>query len=103
MSVVHIYSLSFHPLFTERLEDSLPGNINSGDHREILSLLCKVHELEIENTESQSAMLLKDYEMRKKDMIIERLVLINWLIFYLSTELRILCSVVAMLRGKRAP
>ena len=55
-----------------RLEDSLPGNINNGDHREILSLLCKVHELEIENTESQSAMLLKDYEMRKKDMIIER-------------------------------
>ena len=55
-----------------RLEDSLPGNIANYDHREILSLLCKCHELEIENTESQSAMLLKDHEMRKKDMIIER-------------------------------
>lgn len=34
--------------------------------------MCKVHELEIENTEGQSACLIRDFQIKKKDMVISR-------------------------------
>ncbi|KAL7989581.1 hypothetical protein Chor_012247 [Crotalus horridus] len=43
-----------------RLEEALPWCISSEEQREVLSLLCKVHELEVENTAIQSSTLLKD-------------------------------------------
>ncbi|NP_001079193.1 kinesin-like protein KIF19 [Xenopus laevis] len=55
-----------------RLEEALPKRISSDDQREILSLLCKVHELEIENTEMQSHALLKDNMIRQKDYMVQR-------------------------------
>lgn len=49
---------------------TIPKRINTEDQREILSLLCKVHELEIENTETQSACLLREFQIKRKDMVI---------------------------------
>ncbi|XP_074080744.1 kinesin-like protein KIF19 isoform X3 [Macrotis lagotis] len=43
-----------------RLEEMLPRHIGSQEQREILSLLCRVHELEMENTEMQSHALIRD-------------------------------------------
>ncbi|XP_043859782.1 kinesin-like protein KIF19 isoform X4 [Dromiciops gliroides] len=43
-----------------RLEEMLPSRIRSQEQREILSLLCRVHELEMENTEMQSHALIRD-------------------------------------------
>lgn len=52
------------------LLQTIPKRINTEDQREILSLLCKVHELEIENTETQSACLLREFQIKRKDMVI---------------------------------
>ncbi|XP_062605010.1 kinesin-like protein KIF19 [Saccostrea cucullata] len=57
---------------TRRIEETIPHRINTEDQREILSLLCKVHELEIENTETQSACLLREFQIKRKDMVISR-------------------------------
>ncbi|XP_040186913.1 kinesin-like protein KIF19 [Rana temporaria] len=55
-----------------RLEEILPKRISSEEQREVLSLLCKVHELEIENTEMQSHALLKDNMIRQKNYMVQR-------------------------------
>ncbi|KAM5134858.1 kinesin-like protein KIF19 [Mantella aurantiaca] len=55
-----------------RLEEVLPRRISSEEQREVLSLLCKVHELEIENTEMQSHALLKDNMIRQKNYMVQR-------------------------------
>ncbi|KAL5019094.1 hypothetical protein ScPMuIL_004816 [Solemya velum] len=57
---------------TRKLEELIPQKINIEDHREILSLLVKVHELEITNTEVQTSCLLRDFQIKKKDMVIAR-------------------------------
>ncbi|XP_067403376.1 kinesin-like protein KIF19 [Emydura macquarii macquarii] len=55
-----------------RLEEVLPRRISSEEQREVLGLLCKVHELEIEKTEMQSSALLKDSVIRHKDYLVRR-------------------------------
>ncbi|CAJ0923333.1 unnamed protein product [Ranitomeya imitator] len=55
-----------------RLEEILPKRISSEEQREVLSLLCKVHELEIENTEMQSHALLKDNMIRQKNYMVQK-------------------------------
>ncbi|XP_069786281.1 kinesin-like protein KIF19 isoform X2 [Narcine bancroftii] len=55
-----------------KLEELLPRQISSEQQREVLSLLCKVHELEVENTEMQSIALLKDNVIRQTDYVIQR-------------------------------
>ncbi|XP_056286717.1 kinesin-like protein KIF19 isoform X3 [Pseudoliparis swirei] len=55
-----------------RLEELLPRRVSSEEQREVLSLLCKVHELEIENTEMQSNALLKDNVIRHKNFVVQR-------------------------------
>ncbi|XP_055993914.1 kinesin-like protein KIF19 [Sorex fumeus] len=49
-----------------RLEETLPRRIGSEEQREVLSLLCRVHELELENTEMQSHALLRDGALRHR-------------------------------------
>ncbi|XP_071106113.1 kinesin-like protein KIF19 [Haliotis cracherodii] len=56
----------------KKLEEIIPQRIGDDDQQEILQLLCKVHELEIENLEVKSACLLRDFTIKKKDMIITR-------------------------------
>ena len=52
----------------EALEELLPKKISSEENREILGLLCKVHELEITNAELQSSSLLRENLLRQKDL-----------------------------------
>lgn len=44
--------------------------MNSSEQQEILSLLVKVHELEIDNMEMQSSCLLRNFEIRRKNMVL---------------------------------
>uniref|UniRef100_A0A3Q1FTY8 Kinesin-like protein KIF19 n=1 Tax=Acanthochromis polyacanthus TaxID=80966 RepID=A0A3Q1FTY8_9TELE len=55
-----------------RLEELLPRRVSSEEQREVLGLLCKVHELEIENAEMQSHALLKDNVIRQKNVVVQR-------------------------------
>ncbi|XP_037400229.1 kinesin-like protein KIF19 isoform X2 [Pygocentrus nattereri] len=55
-----------------RLEELLPRRVSSEEQREVLGLLCKVHELEIENAEMQSHTLLKDNVIRQKNVVVQR-------------------------------
>ena len=48
----------------------LPRRISTDEEREILSLLCKVHELEIEKVEMQSEAVLKEHEVKRRDLLI---------------------------------
>lgn len=48
----------------------LPKKVTREEQQEILSLLCKVHELEIENMEMQSSCMLRNFELRKKDLVV---------------------------------
>ncbi|RXN02170.1 Kinesin-like protein KIF19 [Acipenser ruthenus] len=56
----------------QRLEEMLPQRVSSEEQREVLRLLCKVHELEIENAEMQSHALLKDNVIRQKNYVVQR-------------------------------
>ncbi|XP_041095811.1 kinesin-like protein KIF19 isoform X2 [Polyodon spathula] len=55
-----------------QLEEMLPQRVSSEEQREVLRLLCKVHELEIENAEMQSQALLKDNIIRQKNYVVQR-------------------------------
>ncbi|KAM6896971.1 LOW QUALITY PROTEIN: kinesin-like protein KIF19 [Xenentodon cancila] len=55
-----------------RLEELLPQRVSSEEQREVLGLLCKVHELEIGNAEMQSHALLKDNVIRQKNFVVQR-------------------------------
>ncbi|XP_051558803.1 kinesin-like protein KIF19 isoform X2 [Myxocyprinus asiaticus] len=59
-------------LKSSKIEELLPKRISNDEQREILMLLCKVHELELEKTEIQSAVLCKENTLRTKDFIIQR-------------------------------
>lgn len=87
-----LYTFSYRPLFPfllfpqallerrflelrdrgRRLEELLPRRVSSEEQREVLGLLCKVHELEIENAEMQSHALLKDNVIRQKNFVVQR-------------------------------
>ncbi|KAM8943849.1 kinesin-like protein KIF19 isoform 1-T1 [Lycaon pictus] len=56
-----------------RLEETLPRRIGSEEQRQVLSLLCRVHELEVENTEMQSHALLRDGAHRHRREAVRRL------------------------------
>jgi len=55
---------------SKHLEDELPKRISTEEEAEVLSLLCKVHELEIGKVEMQSEALLKEHEVRRRDLLI---------------------------------
>lgn len=55
-----------------RLEELLPRRVSSEEQREVLGLLCKVHELEMENAEVQSHALLRDNVIRQKNVVVQR-------------------------------
>ena len=50
----------------------LPRKVSSEEQREVLSLLCKVHELEIGHAEMQAHALLKDNVIRQKNFVVQR-------------------------------
>ncbi|XP_066242891.1 kinesin-like protein KIF19 isoform X1 [Saccopteryx leptura] len=56
-----------------RLEETLPGRTGSEEQREVLSLLRRVHELEVENAEMQSHALLREGALRHRREAVRRL------------------------------
>ncbi|KDR22574.1 hypothetical protein L798_12702, partial [Zootermopsis nevadensis] len=54
------------------LENELPSQISSDDERELLALMCRVHELEAEKMALQSERLIKQHELRRRDLVILR-------------------------------
>uniref|UniRef100_A0A8C9R722 Kinesin-like protein KIF19 n=1 Tax=Scleropages formosus TaxID=113540 RepID=A0A8C9R722_SCLFO len=57
---------------SSKMEELLPKRISNEEQREILALLCRVHELEVENTEIRSMVLCKENALRTKDFVIQR-------------------------------
>ncbi|XP_069849308.1 kinesin-like protein KIF19 [Dipodomys merriami] len=56
-----------------RLEETLPRRLGSEEQRQVLGLLCRVHELEVEVTEMQSHALLRDGAWRHRREAVRRL------------------------------
>ncbi|XP_068084408.1 kinesin-like protein KIF19 [Anabrus simplex] len=54
------------------LENELPSRISSDEERELLALMCRVHELEVEKMALQSERLIKQHELRRRDILILR-------------------------------
>ncbi|XP_050298947.1 kinesin-like protein KIF19 [Anthonomus grandis grandis] len=55
-----------------RLEDKLPSLLSSDDEREILALICRVHELEADKMALQSERLVRQHELKRRDLLILR-------------------------------
>ncbi|XP_030764084.1 kinesin-like protein KIF19 isoform X2 [Sitophilus oryzae] len=54
------------------LEDKLPSLLSSDDEREILALICRVHELEADKMALQSERLVRQHELKRRDLLILR-------------------------------
>nr|XP_023029277.1 kinesin-like protein KIF19 [Leptinotarsa decemlineata] len=54
------------------LEDKLPSLLSSDDEREILALMCRVHELEADKMALQSERLVRQHELKRRDLLILR-------------------------------
>lgn len=50
------------------LEDELPDRISSDEERELLALLCRVHELEADKVSLQADRLARQAELRRRDL-----------------------------------
>ncbi|XP_065110437.1 kinesin-like protein KIF19 [Paramisgurnus dabryanus] len=74
MALIHELEEKFMnmKLKSSKIEELLPQHISNDEQREILTLLCKVHELELGKTEIQSAVLCKENTIRNKDFIIRQ-------------------------------
>ncbi|XP_029432686.1 kinesin-like protein KIF19 isoform X2 [Rhinatrema bivittatum] len=59
-------------LKASQMEKMLPKQISDEDQREVLRLLCKVHELEVGNTELQARALYKENMLCQKNFVIQR-------------------------------
>uniref|UniRef100_A0A8C6UF27 Kinesin-like protein n=1 Tax=Neogobius melanostomus TaxID=47308 RepID=A0A8C6UF27_9GOBI len=57
---------------SRRVEELLPRRVSCEGQRQVLGLLCKVHELEVEKAEMQSSALLKDNLLRHKEHAMQR-------------------------------
>ncbi|XP_076779629.1 kinesin-like protein KIF19 isoform X5 [Arvicanthis niloticus] len=55
-----------------QMEKLLPRQVTSEDQREVLQLLCRAHELEVENTELQADNLCRKSLLCQKDFVIQR-------------------------------
>ncbi|XP_018784075.1 PREDICTED: kinesin-like protein KIF19 [Bactrocera latifrons] len=51
-----------------QLEDELPERITSDEERELLALLCRVHELEADKVSLQAERLARQAELRRRDL-----------------------------------
>lgn len=54
------------------IEENLPKRITCDGHRELLKLLCNVHELELKNAELESLAMLKDHLMQQNDLSLQK-------------------------------
>ncbi|XP_024879017.1 kinesin-like protein KIF19 isoform X1 [Temnothorax curvispinosus] len=54
------------------LEDQLPSRINSDEERELLALMLRVHELEADKMMLQTERLVKQHELRRRELMLLR-------------------------------
>ncbi|XP_078521107.1 kinesin-like protein KIF19 isoform X2 [Lissotriton helveticus] len=59
-------------LKVSQLKENLPNVISNDDQQEVLRLLCKIHELEVENTELQAGSMWKENHLCQKDIVLGR-------------------------------
>ncbi|XP_014676435.1 PREDICTED: kinesin-like protein KIF19 [Priapulus caudatus] len=71
--------LSNNKTNAERLEEVLPGKASTDQQRELLQLIIKVNQLEVEKHDLRSLELLKEHELQGKDLQIVKLKTINQL------------------------
>ncbi|XP_037522909.1 kinesin-like protein KIF19 isoform X2 [Rhipicephalus sanguineus] len=57
---------------TYRLTENLPNVASSEEQRELLRLLTQVHKLEVEKIEMQTDQLIREHELRQRDLMIVR-------------------------------
>lgn len=50
----------------------MPSLLSSDDEREILALICRVHELEADKMALQSERLVRQHELKRRDLLIIR-------------------------------
>ncbi|XP_053607603.1 kinesin-like protein KIF19 isoform X1 [Plodia interpunctella] len=55
-----------------QLEQELPARINSGPEREVLALVCRVHELEADKLALQGERAARAHELRRRDLALQR-------------------------------
>ncbi|CAG9133380.1 unnamed protein product [Plutella xylostella] len=55
-----------------RLEQELPERIASGPEREVLALVCRVHELEADKLSLQGSLAARAHELRRRDAVLQR-------------------------------
>ncbi|CAH2980295.1 unnamed protein product [Chilo suppressalis] len=55
-----------------QLEQELPARINSGPEREVLALVCRVHELEADKLALQGERAARSHELRRRDLALQR-------------------------------
>ncbi|XP_046959391.1 kinesin-like protein KIF19 [Vanessa cardui] len=55
-----------------QLEQELPAHIESGPEREVLSLVCRVHELEADKLALQGERAARAHELRRRDLALQR-------------------------------
>ncbi|XP_066545982.1 kinesin-like protein KIF19 [Amia ocellicauda] len=58
-------------LKSSKVEELLPRRMASEEQREVLTLLCRVHELEVENSELQASLLGRDTRRRHQDSVLQ--------------------------------
>jgi hypothetical protein len=58
---------------THKLKESISKKLNTQDQKEILRLLCSNFEFEMKNLETQAEVLIRDFHIREKEMVILRL------------------------------
>ncbi|CAN7939357.1 unnamed protein product, partial [Ixodes hexagonus] len=57
---------------TYKLTENLPNVVSSEEQRELLRLLTQVHKLEVEKIEMQTDQLIREHELRQRDLMIVR-------------------------------
>ncbi|XP_076365661.1 kinesin-like protein KIF19 isoform X2 [Tachypleus tridentatus] len=57
---------------TYKLAETFPQRANSEEQKELLDLLMRVHELEIEKMEMQADQILREHELRQRDILLAR-------------------------------
>ncbi|XP_022242092.1 kinesin-like protein KIF19 [Limulus polyphemus] len=57
---------------TYKLAETLPQKTNSEEQKELLDILMRVHELEIEKMEMQADQILREHELRQRDILLAR-------------------------------
>ncbi|CAG9584642.1 unnamed protein product [Danaus chrysippus] len=55
-----------------QLEQELPAHISSGPEREVLALVCRVHELEADKLALQGERAARSHELRRRDLALQR-------------------------------